>query len=362
MKIIRNIIIAGTLSLSLLSCERVEPDNEVNPSSRPIRFSAEQYWPDLTKAADFEDLKKQGFQVWGAWKKDPMDNSSFYDDYKDGINNSVFSATPVSFIDDGWSYVTYTEYEREWYRGYYSFAALPESAFVGLVRTATHSASVSITDDIPTFTNQLRLNFQQDLDLSVSQENADFLCAFDCKDNSANNVEVVNLDFKHAFARFGLEFFVYDPLKMPVVTEVKIYGNRKSISTDETFILTHTKVGDGSTFSAQFDGVRATEGDPYYHQEFDPSLFEIGRTDSAVLCEKLMVFPENLTEDQPLYIDITYYKILENQGEIDDPYIRYYINFEENHTYTIQIKDVIWEPGETYIYKFAVDGLTDTEE
>lgn len=358
MNIIRNIIILWTLSLSLLSCERDEPGNEVYPSSRPIRFSAQQQWPDVTKAPDLNDLKENGFQVWGVWKKDPQDNSSFLDDYKDGINNSVFSATPVSFTNGGWSYVTETEYEREWYRGYYAFAALPESIFDELVQTAAHSVSISVEDGVPSYTNRLELKFQQQLDLSVKQNEADFLFAFDCKDNSANGAEVVNLDFKHAFARFGLELFVYDPLKMPVVTSVKIYGNRKTVNGGETFVLTQSNVGDDSVISVHFDGVRSTYEEPYYQQSFDQSLFEIGITDSAVLCETMMVFPENLTEEQPLYIDITYKKILENNEALNG---RYYIG-EESHTYTISIKDVVWESGETYIYKFEVDGLVDEDE
>lgn len=353
MKIIRNIIVLWSLSLSLLSCERAELNKKVPPTSRPIRFSAQQQWPDVTKAAGLNDLKENGFQVWAAWNKDPQDNSSFLDDYEDGFNGSVFSATPVSFINGGWSYVTDSEYEREWYRGYYAFAALPESAFEQLVQTAEHSVSISVEEDVPSYTNRLHLKFQQELDLSVLQDQADFLFAFDCQDNSANSAEVVNLDFKHAFTRFRLEFFVYNPLKMPVVTSVKIYGNRKAVNNGETFVLTQTSVGDDNVISAQFDGVRSSSEEPYYQQSFDQSLFAIGITDSAVLCE-MMVFPENLTEEHPLYIDVTYKKILESDG-------RYYIS-DDSYTYTIRIKDVVWESGETYTYKFEVDGLVDKNE
>lgn len=325
--------------------------------SRPIRFSAEQLWPDITKGTGIADLQQNGFQVWGAWKKDPLDNSTFLDNYKDGVNNSVFSATPVTYVNGTWSYITESEPEREWYRGYYSFAALPESAFDEFVQSATHTASVTVSDDVPTFTNQLALKFKRTIDLCASPDEVDFLCAFDCQDNSRNDAEVVTFDFKHVFARFGLEFFAYDPLKMPVVTNVKIYGNSRTINYGETYFLIQTKVQGSNIIYAQFDGVRSTMEEPYYEQSFDQDLFEIGITDSAVLCEKLVVFPENFTEEMPLYIDITYKKIVEATGDSDAPYKRYEIS-EDDYTYTINIKDVTWQIGETYTYKFAVDNLT----
>ena len=169
--------------LMVVSCEREEAKASGVPG-RIISFSAEDrsVWPDMTKAAigSVGELLGDGFIVWGGWTKCPDDDSYWVGDYASGENNAVFgeAGTKVTATDknndgkfnqsqDAWEYAP----EREWYKGYYTFAAaIPASALAKNSITGTQTSNVSFENDEPVYTNRLTLNFPDNtFDLSSTQ-------------------------------------------------------------------------------------------------------------------------------------------------------------------------------------------------
>lgn len=395
MNIFRYIVILLTICTAFISCEREDSRRyPVEESGRPIRFTTESVWPDITKApiTGLGDLLDDGFRVWGAWAKDPDDNSYFVGEYSTGSNGSVFGqgGTLVNAVDvdkdddfdpvgskDTWSYAS----ERNWYRGYYSFAAiLPESSIGNgpnaLVKSASLTSSFSKIgsgNDIQiAYSNTLNVifpskglllgghNIEKDIEVPEAIQK-DIMFAFQTEDNSDNQSENVALNFTHAFARLGIKLLANDHEKMPFVTKVTVYGLYGSaasmaltqITTVQNYRTSSAEVSIENSTSV--NGVTSTESQPFAVFSMPDGHYENDSTPGdMVLVQKLVVFPQDLVE-MPLMIKLEYRKPVPGAPDDSPQYT------DETYTYTITLNKGELVPGGNYLFAFQVDELNFNE-
>lgn len=387
----RYIVILLTICTAFISCEREDSRRyPVEESGRPIRFTTESEWPDITKApiTGLGDLLDDGFRVWGAWAKDPDDNSYFVGEYSTGSNGSVFGqgGTLVNAVDvdkdddfdpvgsnDTWSYAS----ERNWYRGYYSFAAiLPESSLGNgpnaLVKSASLTSSFSKTgsgNDIQiAYSNTLNVIFPStglvlgghniEKDIKVPEAiQKDIMFAFQTEDNSDNQSENVSLNFTHAFARLGIKLLANDHEKMPFVTKVTLYGLYGSaasmaltqITTVQNYRTSSAEVSIENSTSV--NGVISTESQPFAVFSMPDGHYENDSTPGDMtLVEKLVVFPQNLAE-KSLMIKLEYRKLIPGNPGESPQYT------EDTHAYTITLNRGDLQSGGNYLFAFQVDDI-----
>jgi hypothetical protein len=388
-------VLAVTISLN--SCERIDVPARGQGTGRFISFTAveDSVWPDVTKGAisGVGDLLGDGFSVWASWTKDPLDRVVYGEEYYlNGVNGAVFgeSGTIVTAADtdgdgefvqvkDEWTYSP----QQEWYRGYYSFAAvIPASAFKnnGGVTGAhyPHSAAsvtLAYSDDKVTgvtYNNRLTLDFPDDLFVlgghSVIgtrlplQSQPDLMYAFAEVDNTANEAENVKLQFTHTCAKLSILLSVNDPTKTMSVQKITIYGLLNAIPTPLEFTHTRTagQTEDDSNFSAM---LAAAADDPEEYRSTLDNPFAVftrpeGEGDDAFrwdikgsdpenpvavrLVEDLLVFPGHLSASNQLKIKIDYK------------------NGDDLLTTFVKISQGEWKPGQSYAYSFQADYASDS--
>lgn len=342
--------------LMVVSCEREEAKASGVPG-RIISFSAEDQsvWPDMTKAAigSVGELLGDGFIVWGSWTKCPDDDSYWVGDYASGENNAVFGAagTKVTATDknndgkfnqsqDAWEYAP----EREWYKGYYTFAAaIPASALAANSITGTQTSNVSsFENDEPVYTNRLTLNFPDNtFDLSSTQ--IDLMTAFATQDNSAENAGQVKFQFDHICAKLNVSLAAHDPTGNDGTLEVqsiRVYGLLNSIESPLEFTQNNAQNTSNVTDQIVASTDRSTQDDPFYFAnkgwEIPSSTLE--DPEGERLIEELLVFPGTLSADNPLKLRIDY-KNVNN----------------ETKSIFVKVTQGTWEAGHTYSYTFQAD-------
>lgn len=388
----RYIVILLAVCSVLISCEREEDTRHpAQNAGKPISFTAESIWPDITKAPvnNLGDILNDGFRVWGAWTKDPDDNSYFVGDYATGTNGSVFGAdgTAVRPYDadgnmifdpegtaDAWTY----DNVRDWYRGYYSFAAiLPNSLFdVNSDNYMIESASLTSTfsqtgsDDSRTliYDNALTLTFPDDRlvlgghvvenDITVPEENQkDIMIAFSTEDNSDYSAENVSLNFTHIFARLGVELTATDSRNIPDITTVTIYGIHKTLTgplkLTQKITQTNYRTETSQTTvdnAISMRGDLSTIEDPYAKFTMPEGHYNHSTGQGKVtLFKDLIVLPENLSEEVLLQIRVDFNKVRVNADSSVE-------NLGQGH-HVITIDNGTWHSGEKHLYSFVVDGL-----
>lgn len=349
------------LLLCLGSCGRDDaPLSGTQGSGRLITFSAaedQSVWPDMTKAAigSVGELLGDGFIVWGSWTKCPDDDSYWVGDYASGENNAVFGAegTKVTATDknndgmfnqsqDAWVYAP----EREWYKGYYTFAAaIPASDLTENGILGNHTSSVTFENDEPVYTNRLVLNFPDNtFDLSSTQ--TDLMTAFATQDNSAENAGQVKFQFDHICAKLNVSLAVYDSRGNAGTLEVesvRVYNLLNSIKTplEFTHTSTHTASNVADRISASDD--RSTQEAPFHltNKGWD---IQSSSQDSPIgmeLIQDLLVFPTTLSADVPLKLRIDY-------TNADGIMKSIFVSVAQGQ----------WEAGKTYSYTFMADLAT----
>lgn len=356
--------VLATLILAFASCEREDVNRpEEHDGGRPIRFTVESEWPEITKAPIYslDNLVGDGFVIWGTWHKDPDDDKLYVNEYGDVDSGSVFdkSGTEVIASASGenisWTY----EEERDWFRGYYSFAALlPSSKFCteGTGSSATQTSTTTFSEEEDgsktiEVVDQLTLTLPEGgFDLSASQ--TDLMYAFHNEDNSDNKSETVSLKFDHAFAMLSIDLSANDPTKIPHVKTVTVYGINKSISGNIIFTQTETITNYGTTAQnstlSNTNNIKnivcnpSTLDSPYAYFEISDEAYVNDTTpEDVTLFENLMVFPETLRADGTQMMIQLEYKTGESSYS----------------TYTVTVKNVIWESGGTYRYSLLMDNL-----
>ncbi len=350
------ILAAWTVTICLSSCERDDaPLSENQGSGRTISFTAasSSEWPDITKSPinNVGDLLGDGFIVWGSWTKCPDDDSYWLGEYASGVNNAVFglSGTEVIATDknndgkfdqarDTWVYTP----ERDWYKGYYTFAAaIPASGLLDYGIVATHTSDITFQNTTPVYINKLTLDFP-DNSFDLSKAQIDLMTAFAIKDNSNENADQIKFHFDHICARLNISLAVFDsrgnanPLDIESVT---VYGLLNSIASPLEFTQTTNNVTSRITASAD----RSTQADPFHVAnkgwEILPSTLE--SLDAEALIQDLLVFPGALSEDNPLKLKIDY----TNPDRI-------------TKSIYIKITQGQWEAGKSYSYTFQADMAT----
>ena len=350
------------LLLCLGSCGHDDaPLSGTQGSGRLITFSAaedQSVWPDMTKAAigSVGELLGDGFIVWGSWTKCPNDDSYWVGDYAGGENNAVFgeAGTKVTATDknndgkfnqsqDAWEYAP----EREWYKGYYTFAAaIPASALAKNSITGTQTSNVSFENDEPVYTNRLTLNFPDNtFDLSSTQ--IDLMTAFATQDNSAENAGQVKFQFDHICAKLNVSLAAHDPTGNDGTLEVQsimVYGLLNSVETPLEFTQTVTQTVTQNTsnvtdqIAASTD--RSTQDDPFHLADKGWTIpsSTLEDPEGEKLFEELLVFPGTLSADNPLKLRIDY-KNVNN----------------ETKSIFVKVTQGTWEAGHTYSYTFQAD-------
>lgn len=358
MKCVLSLAGIPALLLCLGSCGHDDaPLSGTQGSGRLITFSAaedQSVWPDMTKAAigSVGELLGDGFIVWGSWTKCPDDDSYWVGDYASGENNAVFGAegTKVTATDknndgefnqsqDAWEYSP----EREWYKGYYTFAAaIPASDLAKNGITGTQTSSVTFENDEPVYTNKLVLNFPDNtFDLSSTQ--TDLMTAFATQDNSAENAGQVKFQFDHICAKLNVSLEAHDPTGNDGTLEVqsiRVYGLLNSVGTPLEFTQKNAQKTSNITDQIAASTDRSTQDDPFYlaNKGWEIPSSTLEDPEGERLIEELLVFPGTLSADNPLKLRIDY-KNVNN----------------ETKSIFVKVTQGIWEAGHTYSYTFQAD-------
>ncbi len=324
MKGIRYILSLLTLCVAVVSCERGDSLSDVvQESGRPIEFSVESDWPEITKAliSNSDDIKGVGFKVWGVKSSD-----------SDGSNSeSVFGedGASVSFTDGKWK----SDVVKDWEGGYYSFASILHPAkFEGTY--SNNTLSIDLGDN--------------GYNLAVNQD--DFMVAFQNVDNSGCNASVVDLDFKHLFAKIDVVLKTSNNIPFEsqgiAVTKVLMYGIHRSINGNLQIQQNVTYDNEGiKTSEALLTNIAncfnvssvSTDVTPYYKKEYTAGEGFNYNGLSIIVIDDLLVFPETFSENQVLYIVVELF----NQGKSKE--------------ISARISSGQWLPGESNTYLLQVD-------
>lgn len=337
-----------------------------NKNARPIVFStSEDKWPDITKAtiSNVGDMYENAFRVWGSWKNDPADNSYYNNDGDEAVFGT--NGTAVLAIDknydgmftpsnaeskDAWIYND----EKNWFRGYYSFAAvLPDTDLLesDVIGTFVSSSSVAIGSDGKdvNYVNVLTLDFD-DSGFDLAENQIDLMYAFRNIDNSNENASSVDLNFNHAFAILNIKQSAQSIANKKMVRDLKIYGIHRSISGNLKFRQEMYEISDKVSSAIRseelsnnmsellLEGVKATPESPY--ASFT-GAFTTDEEGNGILINKLLVFPETLSEDNPLILAIKYTEPAE-QGNL--------VLYEK----VARITTGAWTSGSNYTYKIEL--------
>lgn len=337
-----------------------------NKNARPIVFStSEDKWPDITKAtiSNVGDMYENAFRVWGSWKNDPADNSYYNNDGDEAVFGT--NGTAVLAIDknydgmftpsnaeskDAWIYND----EKNWFKGYYSFAAvlpdveLSENDVIGTMASSSTVAISSIGKDV-SYVNVLTLDFDAD-GFDLAKDQIDLMYAFRNIDNSNENASSVDLNFNHAFAILNIKQSAQSIANKKIVRDLKVYGIHRAILGDLKFRQEMAVVYDNGVSSIKseelsnnmpellLNGLRATPESPY--ASFT-GAFTTDEEGNGILINKLLVFPEILSEDSPLILAIKYTAPAE-QGNL------------VLHEKLARITTGVWSPGGNYTYNIEL--------
>ena len=361
------------LTLVMASCQREEYPSGATIKETPIELSPNTEWSDLSRSVidGLEDLVGDGFVAWANWTKNPEDNAIFTNDYSSGATNLVFGehGTKVYATDgDGDSKFTpdkepldtwYYTPKRYWHRGTYTFAAaLPASVFnascVNAEADATGTANITgvISND---GSDVLNLSFGTGefvlggISVSGTQPDddaqLDLMYAFRSVDNKDESAGVVSLSFTHALAQIGIRL-TSDTDKALHIKSIKIYGIHKSA--ESPLLLTDDAEQNTISLRSSLTDVRKSTLDNCFAEFIRPEgdegdIWDIVSRDvsSAVqLVRELIVFPEELSTDNPLKIRVTY-----NDGAIADKYL------------DATVSTGVWEAGQVYTYTLSADAI-----
>ncbi len=388
------ILAALAAMLCLSSCGGDDHPAEGQGTGRFITFTAveDSAWPAATKGAlsGVGDLLGDGFGIWASWTKDPLDKVVYGEQYYyDGFNGAVFgeSGTMVTAADtdgdgkfvqakDSWTYSP----QQEWYRGYYSFAAvIPASIFSDGGVEGSHyshsqtSAEIAYSNGVVTgvtYNNRLTLDFPDDLFVlgghSVSgtklpaSAQSDLMYAFAEVDNSGNAAGDVKLQFTRTCAKLSILLSVNDPDVTMSIQKITIYGLLNSIPTPLEFTRVRTAANstDGSNYpdmlATAAEEHRSTLDNPFAvfnrpEGEGDDALkWDVKGSDpdkpvAVRLVEDLLVFPGELSASNQLKIKIDY------------------MSGADLLTTYLKVSEGEWQAGRSYAYSFWADYASDSK-
>ena len=349
MKAIRYIVVLFALCITHLSCERVE-GSVCSPqgTGKQIVFAAENSWPEITKApiSNVADMINQDFIAWGTWNQDSFDysesasvftNSGVLVKAKDN-GDGIFK--PAQDKNDKWEISD----KKSWHLGYYNFAAVfPKQC----ADTHTSSFRKYMEDDevCLEYINTLKIKYNIPLD-----EQNDCMYAFRNVDNSDGESTVVNFNFYHALSLLSINISASTPQTLPGIRKITLKG----LHTDVTqFTVTHTeRVIDGqSEVDVECDlkevlkSSSVQESSTFKSWTYSSTSFDYGTTSTITPIQNILVFPETLSEEAPLIIEVEY---VDDTESIDDTNVT-------SKTRIVRVTSGDWESGRSYAYTLELD-------
>lgn len=355
MKRIIHIAAVLLICVAFISCEREEDSRPIQSGGKPIRFTAECEWPEISRNSidNFEDLASEGFHVWATWHKDPMDDSYLSNEsrpvFRTEGTDVTYNETAGSGSESDQGNMWLCDYDGEWYRGYYNFAAVaPAGVFVGSQQS---DFSKTGSGDAVTlrYINKLTVDFGLD-GFHLGKTQKDLMYAFHNEDNSDNASTVVGLNFNHLFSLLTIKIMATSTNTLPRIARITIYGLHGALMDDLVMTQT-TEITSGhqeaTTITHNLDDVLAeaelTDEDNYYWTgTYDADAFNYGSVDVITPIRNLLVYPETLSDDCSLKIKVEY----KEPGQAADT---------PDKVKTAIVNTGKWESGNSYVYTFLTD-------
>ena len=281
------------------------------------------------------------FTVWGTYN--PSSDGLYYAGESLDVfepNGSKVSAKdngdgvfqPANDSNDKWvcSKTTY------WNTGYYNFAAVYSSS-----QTAwDYSSTFSQTESEIVYTNELSISLNN---FSLRNNQDDIIYAFHNENNSDGTSSLLNLNFHHLFSLLTINIEASNPSDLEALEYISLYGIHSRIS--GTLLLSQNEiVTKGNSDQLQQTSTISNNLD----ELFDDSDISVStlpykkvRIINAVTpIENLLVFPEILSEEHPLIIEVGYKATYEEDG----------VTKTETKTKIAKVTSGEWESGKTYVY------------
>ena len=282
---------------AFVSCQREALPSEL-PDGKAIELTASSDWPKFSKApiTGLNDLKGDGFVVWGAWEKE----TAVFGTY--GTKVSAVTGTDGNVEADNWEYSPV----RYWFAGNYKFAALLPASAVALSTTGTGVLAVmNGYDSSLILDNSFTLGGKSVTGTELADgDQVDLMYAFSNVDNSGHKDAKVNLVFKHLWAQVGFKLKYLEYKGNPIVIDnVKIYGMGNTVDFDGNVIVNDDETSNMSAIRTALSGaVKSTSSNPF--AIFNLSA-EVGKNEEVTLVDKLMVFPIDLTS-MPVTVEVSF--------------------------------------------------------
>ena len=340
----RYLLLAGAMC-AFASCQREDLPSDETGNGKAIEISASSEWPKFTKGliTDPDDLAGDGFVVWGAWKKDPADKTTYIGDYSSGANNSVFgeNGTMVNYVDGSeWEYNP----KKYWNRGTYTFAAvLPGSKFAATYNSSGSGANYIAGLNVPATGNpSMEISFGEG-GFNLNANQTDIMVAFTDVDNRTEADATVALSFVHQLTLVKFEASATDATVEVDEIILKSYkikaesaeftwsnntitsvwdlkdetgnsshkngGNSWVMTTDiqsmfEHLVLPQTATGVkvSITYTEHFDGA-STEAEKAVTKNIEVAIPEITWQPSKIYTYRFMVTAEGIKFDTPIIDD-----------------------------------------------------------
>lgn len=283
---------------AFVSCQREALPSEL-PDGKAIKLTASSDWPKFSKApiTGLNDLKGDGFVVWGAWEKDAAVFGAY------GTIVSAVTGADGNVETDDWEYSPV----RYWFAGNYKFAALLPASAVALSTAGTgvlavmNGYSSSLILD-KSFTLGGKSVTGTELERSAQ---VDLMYAFSNVDNSGHKDAKVNLVFKHLWAQVGFRLKYLEYKGNPIeIDNVKIYGMGNTVNFEGNVTISDNETSNMSAIrTALSSAVKSTPVNPF--ATFNLSAKKVGKDEEVTLVDKLMVFPIDLAS-MPVTVEISF--------------------------------------------------------
>ncbi len=326
----RYLLLAGVMC-AFASCQREDLPSDETGNGKAIEISASSEWPKFTKGliTDPDDLAGDGFVVWGAWKKDPSDKTTYLGDYSSGTNNRVFgdNGTMVNYVDGSdWEYSP----KKYWNRGTYTFAAvLPGSKFAATYNSGNSGAGYIAGLNVPATGNtSLEIDFGEGgFDLDGTQ--TDIMVAFSDVDNKDESKTTVSLNFVHQLALVKFEASATDA----------------TVEVDEIILKSYKSKAESAEFNWSGNSVTPVwklKDEKGNSSHTNGTAGWVMTTDLQNMFEHL-VLPQTATGAK---VSITYTEHFDGASTETGKAVAKNVE--------VAIPEITWEPSKIYTYRFTV--------
>lgn len=327
----RTIYILIITALFLAGCkDHPSFEHACSEENYVIEIGMSNQWANLTKAVYNEPADIPAGDGLVVWSSCSVDSES--------VPQAIFGNGGTKVYAPDWTYSPI----RFWQSGAYSFvAALPASAFnadfasseAGKTGTANIFGNISET-------GALTLNFgknadNQPLSFDLYTNQIDLMTAFpDAVTYTGGEPSAVSLSFKHLFSLLAIKVAIGsdDPDKTVAIKSITIYGIHKSASPFSISKGTNTLTGSLTNPASTPENAFAV----FTRPTTNAASWDIKGTSPVQLINNLIVFPETLSQVNPLKVKVTY---------------------GEGKEFTGTLSTGEWKSGLRYTYTLSVDSI-----